>query len=62
MEMGGYIVLASIFFWFYCQVNVVSQSLKSSKVNDAVAFYAPPIIIYLAFYLTYRVAKSMIVD
>lgn len=62
--MSGNLMGAGLFsiimvYLLLMMINIVMQSLKSSKAKDAVAWYVSPVVILLSLYLTSKLMYAM---
>lgn len=59
LSSGGIIVLVAVVYLFLYLVTIIQQSLKSSKVSDALNWYITPIIIVAAFYVGGKIGVAL---
>lgn len=57
---GSLIMLAAIIYLFLYLVTIIQQSLKASKVNDALSWYLSPLILVLSFYIGSKIGVAIL--
>lgn len=53
----GFVVL--LLYLFLLMSNIVQQSLKSSRTNDALSWYISPLVIISGFYFGFKISNSL---
>lgn len=59
VDGSSFMAIAALLYLFLYILTIIQQSLKSSKVNDALNWYISPLIIVLSFYLGGKIAGAL---